>query len=384
MQYLTDSACGELVPIGEGLRAFVPNPLPRELDFSPGLVSLLDRASRAVATLSGVGETIQNPHLIVGPLLRWEAVLSSRIEGTRASLTDVFSYEAGNARSASGDVREVVNYVLALERGIESLDSLPISLRLINEMHEQLLDGVRGGFLRTGEFRQDQVWIGFPGSTIRDAIFVPPPPDRLMDLFSDWERFMNEPIEMPPLVRCALMHYQIEAIHPFEDGNGRIGRLLITLFLIASGVLKTPLLYLSAYFERDRRSYYDELFAVSAGCDWERWLRYFLMGVLVESRDALERIRRIRSLQDRYREALERRRASISALRLIEMMFAQPIITIRVASESLGMSISGARGVLNQLVSAGLVRHDGQTWPPLYVADEIMAVLQEPVSLRDS
>ena len=205
-----------------------------------------------------------------------------------------------------------------------------------------------------------------------------------MDLFSDWERFMNEPSETPPLVRCALMHYQIEAIHPFEDGNGRIGRLLITLFLIASGVLRTPLLYLSAYFERDRRSYYDELLAVSVGCDWERWLQYFLMGVLIESRDALERIRRIRSLQDRYREVLEQRGASISALHLIEVMFAQPIITIRAASESLGMSISGARGVLNQLVSAGLVRHDGQTWPRLYVADEIMAVLQEPVSLWNS
>ena len=384
MQRLVGSECGSLVPTIQGQLAYVPNPLPRELNLSPGVVSLLDRASRAIATLSGVGETIQNPHLIVGPLLRREAVLSSRIEGTRASLTDVFSYEVGNAQSASGDVREVVNYVLALEHGIDNLDTLPISLRLINEMHEQLLDGVRGGFLRTGKFRQDQVWIGFPGSTIRDAIFVPPPPDRLMDLFSDWERFMNEPSEMPPLVRCALMHYQIEAIHPFEDGNGRIGRLLITLFLIASGVLRTPLLYLSAYFERDRRSYYDELLAVSVGCDWERWLQYFLMGVLIESRDALERIRRIRSLQDRYREVLEQRGASISALHLIEVMFAQPIITIRAASESLGMSISGARGVLNQLVSAGLVRHDGQTWPRLYVADEIMAVLQEPVSLWNS
>ena len=384
MQRLVGSECGSLVPTIQGQLAYVPNPLPRELNLSPGVVSLLDRASRAIATLSGVGETIQNPHLIVGPLLRREAVLSSRIEGTRASLTDVFSYEVGNAQSASGDVREVVNYVLALEHGIDNLDTLPISLRPINEMHEQLLDGVRGGFLRTGKFRQDQVWIGFPGSTIRDAIFVPPPPDRLMDLFSDWERFMNEPSEMPPLVRCALMHYQIEAIHPFEDGNGRIGRLLITLFLIASGVLRTPLLYLSAYFERDRRSYYDELLAVSVGCDWERWLQYFLMGVLIESRDALERIRRIRSLQDRYREVLEQRGASISALHLIEVMFAQPIITIRAASESLGMSISGARGVLNQLVSAGLVRHDGQTWPRLYVADEIMAVLQEPVSLWNS
>ena len=179
------------------------------------------------------------------------------------------------------------------------------------------------------------------------------------------------------------MHYQIEAIHPYEDGNGRLGRLLITLFLIARGVLSSPLLYLSAYFERDRQSYYDELMAVSAGCDWERWLRYFLTGVLRESHDVLARIRLMRDLQDRYRKILEGRRAAISALRLVEQLFASPIITVRGAAAALGMSNAGARGVLNRLEAARLVRHDDQTWPPLYIADEVLEALQVPIDLPE-
>ena len=382
MQQLAHSTCGSLVPTIEGQRAFVPDPLPRELDLSPGLVSLLDRASRAIATLDGVGETIQNPHLLIQPLIRREAVLSSRIEGTVASLSDVFSYEAGNER-VSGDVREVINYVAALEQGVRTLERLPISFRSVNEIHGQLLAGVRGENRRTGEFRREQVWIASPGSSIRSARFIPPPPDRLRDLFQDWEQFVNGPLEMPPLVRCALMHYQIEAIHPYEDGNGRLGRLLITLFLIARGVLSSPLLYLSAYFERDRLLYYDELLAVSVSCDWERWLRYFLTGVLRESRDVLARIRLMRDLQDRYRKILEGRRAAISALRLVEQLFASPIITVRGAAAALGMSNAGARGVLNRLVAAGLVRHDDRTWPPLYIADEVLEALQVPIDLPD-
>ena len=183
----------------------------------------------------------------------------------------------------------------------------------------------------------------------------------------------------PSAVMCALLHYQIEAIHPYEDGNGRIGRLLITLFLISSGVLSSPLLYLSAYFERDRQRYYDELLAVSVSCDWERWLRYFLTGVLSESSDVLARIRWLRDLQDSYRETLQDRRASTSDLRLVEHLFGSPIITVRGAANVLDMSIAGARGVLNRLESAGLVRHDDRTWPPLYVAHEILAALDDPI-----
>ena len=383
MRQLTDSECGNLVPIGEGLRAFVPDPLPRELRLSPPLAALLDRASRAVARLDGVGETVPNPHLFIQPLIRREAQLSSRIEGTRASLSDVFSYEAGSSQSSSDDVQEVINYIEALKYGIETLESVPISFRLANQVHERLLAGVRGEHGMAGAFRQIQVHIGPPRSSMRDANFIPPPPDMLRDLFQDWERFVNEPIHMPPLVKCALMHYQIEAIHPYQDGNGRIGRLLITLFLIASGVLTSPLLYLSAYFERDRQRYYDELFAVSQTCDWERWLRYFLTGALRESLDAAARVRRIRDLQDRFRGIIEVNRHPISSLQLMESMCANPFVTVRGAAEILKMTVAGARLVLNRLESAGLVRQVHGFRPALYAAYEVLDALEAPIDLPD-
>ena len=382
MRQLADSECGNLVPIDGGLRAFVPDPLPMELNLSPPLVSLLDRASRAVARLDGVGETVPNPHLFIQPLIRREAQLSSRIEGTIASLSDVFSYEAGS-RSSADDVQEVINYIEALEYGIETLASVPISFRLANQVHERLLAGVRGEHGMAGAFRRIQVYIGSPASSVDDAAFIPPPPDTLRELFQDWERFANAPIDMPPLVKCALMHYQIEAIHPYQDGNGRIGRLLITLFLIASGLLTSPLLYLSAYFERDRQRYYDELFAVSQTCDWERWLRYFLTGALRESRDAVERIRRIRGLQDRFREIIETSRHPISSLQLMERMYASPFVTVRGAADALNMTVAGARRVLERLESAGLVSQVDGVYPALYAAYEVLDALEAPIDLPD-
>ena len=381
MRRLEGSDCGSLVPIDGGLRAFVPAPLPRELILSAPLAALLDRASRAAARLDGVGETVPNPHLFIQPLIRREAQLSSRIEGTRASLPDVFSHEAGG-RASAGDVQEVINYIDALNYGLEALESVPISFRLANQVHARLLAGVRGGHGAAGAFRRIQVYIVSPASSGEDAAFIPPPPDTLRDLFQDWERFANEPIDMPPLVKCALMHYQIEAIHPYEDGNGRIGRLLIALFLAASGVLTSPLLHLSAYFERDRRRYYDELFAVSETCDWERWLRYFLTGALRESLDAAARIRRMRGLQDRFREIIESERHPISSLRLMESVCANPFVTVRGAAEVLEMTVAGARRVLERLESAGLIRQVAGARPALYAAHEILDALQAPMDLR--
>ncbi len=377
-QRLGSNPHGSLVPTIENQQAFVPHPLPRELEISSRLVWLLDRASRASATLSGVGETVPNPLLIANPLIHREAVLSTRIEGTIASLSDVFSHQAARKPPATEDIREVINYVEALQLGIALLKELPISLRLVNQVHECLLAGVRGREKRPGEFRSTQVWIGSPGSSIKNARFIPPPPERLRELFYDWESFANQRLEMPPLVKCALMHYQIEAIHPYEDGNGRIGRLLIILYLISAKVLPFPLLYLSAYFERDRQRYYDELFNVSATGDWERWLDYFLTGVLQESQDVLARIRRLREMQGDYRDRLQARRVSSSALLLMDEFFANPIMTVRGASEKLGMSIAGARRVLDRLVEASLVRVLNATGARLYVAPEVLAALQDP------
>jgi len=369
---------GTLVPTIENQMAFAPTPLPRELNLSPHLVWMLDNASRAVASLSAIGENMQNPHLLISPMLRREALLSSRIEGTIASLSDVLSHEAIRKRRPNDDVEEVINYVDALDLGISLLADMPISYRLVNEVHRVLLSGVRGQEKRPGEFRTLQVWIGATGSSIRNARFVPPPPNMLRDLFQNWEEFANADLEMPPLVKCALMHYQFEAIHPYRDGNGRIGRLLITLFLKESGLLSNPLLYLSAYFERERQRYYDELLNVSATGDWEQWLEYFLNGVWKESLDVVARIRRLRDLQERHRAELLKRRAPASESRLVDELFANPFMTAPRASEILGMTPAGARRALGRLTAAGIVRVISDHRPQLYLAEEILEILDAP------
>ena len=257
----------------------MPALLPRDIQPSMPLMRSLNEALSAVANLAGVGETIQNPHLLIRPFVRREAVLSSRIEGTQASISDLFRYEASGSRRPRVDVEEVANYVQALDHGLDLLEELPISVRLINQVHSVLMSGVRGGERRPGELRDGQVWIGPFGTPIEEARYIPPPPGLVRDLLFDWERFVNESDALPALFQCAMMHYQFEAIHPYLDGNGRIGRLLITLFLCAKKILPTPLLYLSAYFERDRNAYYDQLFSLSATGDWETWIVYFLRGV---------------------------------------------------------------------------------------------------------
>ena len=384
MQRLNESPCGRLVPTIERQMAFVPASLPRELRLSPELVLLLDGASRAVSTLAGVGETVPNPHLLARPFARREAVLSSRIEGTVASLSDVFKYEAVSKRRASdGDTAEVFNYVRALEYGIQRLDNLPISFRLVNELHEILMAGVRGENRSPGRFREEQVWIGAPESRIQEARFIPPPPMYLRDLFYNWEDFVNNSQRLPPLIRCALMHYQIETIHPFSDGNGRIGRLMITLFLCATKILTTPLLYLSAYFERNREKYYDELFNVSLTGDWERWLTYFLQGIYIESRDVLARIRHVRQLEDEWRTLLLDRRESSNGLRLLEELFANPVVTASRVSELLGVSDPGARRVLKRLIDAGILSRIEGTWPNLYIAQQLIDEINRPIEQQD-
>ena len=283
MGQLATSPIGQVVQTDAGQGAFVPDPLPRHMQLSSPLIYLLDEASRAVATLAGVGETIINPHLLIRPFMRREAVVSSRIKGTQASISDVFLFEASGERRPRGDVVEVLNYVRALERGIQLLDELPITVRLVNEVHSVLMGGVRGQEKRPGELRADQVWIGPPGTPVEEARYIPPPAALVRDQLEEWEHFVNDPTELPPLLQCGLMHYQFEAIHPYLDSNGRIGRLLIVLFLCSKGILPSPLLYLSAYFERTREEYYDQLFRVSATGDWESWLHYFLTGVLEQA-----------------------------------------------------------------------------------------------------
>ena len=377
---LAASPCGHLVPTIDGQRAFVPDTLPRQVQLDSALVFRLDEASRAVATLAGVGETLPNPHLLIGPFVRREAVLSSRIEGTQASISDLFLYEAGGFRGGRSDVAEVSSYVQALEHGIQLLDRLPISLRLVNELHTVLMRGVRGADKRPGDTRDVQNWIGSQGTPIAEARYIPPPADLLRELLFQWEVFVNDDLEMPPLVRCALMHYQFEAIHPYLDGNGRIGRLLVTLFLYAEKVLPSPLLYLSAYFERDREEYYDQLLRVSATGDWQGWIRYFLQGVAEQASDALIRSRRLRDLQERYRDLLQKRRESGNALRLLDHLFASPYMTAPVASRLIDITNAGARGILERLARAGIVEENLEWWPRMYIARELLEVIEAPMA----
>ncbi|HEU4760372.1 MAG TPA: Fic family protein [Dehalococcoidia bacterium] len=363
--------------------AFVPHPLPRSVTLSSSLVYRLDRASRAAATLAGVGETLPNPHLLIRPFLRREAVLSSRIEGTQASMSDVFLFEASGARPDRGaDVREVINYVHALEHGLARLETLPLCVRLTDEMHAILLEGVRGEDKTPGKLRTRQVWIGSEGTLIHDSRFIPPPADLVRDLLTDWEQFLNEDLEMPPLVRCALMHYQFEAIHPYLDGNGRIGRLLIVLLLCAERVLPTPLLYLSDYFERNRKEYSDQLYNVSATGQWEPWLRFFFDGVAEQADDAVLRSRRIRQLQEQYRDRLQQQRASGNALRLLDELFANPYMTTPLASRRLGVTPAGARLILERLAKARIVEVLPGNWPRFYVARELLEAIEAPVAMH--
>ncbi len=378
---LDKSPIGRLVPTHQGESAFVPDPLPRTLEFSSSTVSLLDRASRAVSILAGVGETLPNPHLLIRPFLRREAVLSSKIEGTQTSISDLFLYEASGAkRDRGGDAREVRNYVEALEHGLERLEALPLSVRLFNEVHSVLMAGVRGEDRRPGELRTEQVWIGSVGTSIGEARFIPPPADLVRDLLTDLEQFINEELEMPPLIQCALMHYQFETIHPYFDGNGRVGRLLIVLFLCARRVLPTPLLYLSAYFERNRDQYYDRLLELSSSGAWEPWLQFFLAGVEEQSRDAIARSRRVRSLLERYRRELQERKASANALRLLDALFESPFMTPALAAKMLGVTWPGAKGVLERLRAAGIIEVLAGKGPLMYVARELLEVIQAPTA----
>ncbi len=298
-----NSPSGRLIRTPADYWAYVPNPLPPDIQWTPGLVAALSEADRALGELAGLGRSLPNPHLLIRPFLHREAVLSSRIEGTRATLSDLYAYEAAQLRlfELPSDVHEVHNYVQALEYGLDRLRSLPLSLRLIREIHARLMEGVRGELQTPGEFRHSQNWIGSPGCTLNDANYVPPPVDEMHKALHALEGFLYAPSELPPLIRLGMIHYQFEAIHPFLDCNGRIGRLLMTLLLCAWDLLPEPLLNLSAYFEAHRQDYYNLLLDVSQIGTWQEWLSFFLQGVSVQSQDAVVRAQRLQTLRKDYR-----------------------------------------------------------------------------------
>lgn len=380
------SSPGRVLRTPAGYWAFVPNPLPPTLSWTAELVTVLSEADRALGELAGLGRSLSNPHLLIRPLVRREAVLSSRIEGTQASLSDLYAYEAAQLPlfEPPSDVREVYNYVRALEYGLERLRTLPLSLRLIREIHARLMEGVRGEHQTPGEFRRSQNWVGPPGCTLNEATFVPPPLAEMRKALDAFERFLYAPSPLPPLVRLGLIHYQFEAIHPFLDGNGRIGRLLITLLLCAWNLMPEPLLYMSAYFEAHRQTYYDLLLMVSRDGAWQDWLIFFLQGVAAQARDGVTRSERLQDLREQYRQQVQAERAAARLLQAVDLLFARPVVTVRDVETALGVNFSTAQRYVNQLEKAGLLREiTGQARNRVYCADEILRMLEEPSSLDE-
>ena len=366
---------GRVIQAPGGYAAFIPAPLPPRLAYGSGLVLALSRADAALSELSGLGRQLPNPHLLIAPYVRREAVLSSRIEGTRASLSDLLLDEADGDRPADADVREVRNYVAALEDGLERLRDLPLSLRLVRELHERLMQGVRGDRATPGEFRRSQNWIGPAGSTPATAAYVPPPPQEMMDCLANWEQFLHDRTGFPDLVQCALMHEQFEAIHPFLDGNGRVGRLLITLFLVERGRLSEPLLYLSDYIEAHRQEYYDSLQRVRTEGDWLGWLHFFLAGVEQTARAAVRQASRLMDLREFYRQRLSRKP---NALKLLDELFVNPYLTATRAAQILGVTAPTARQAIALLQQQGLLGEmTGRSWGRIYLARPILEAIED-------
>jgi Fic family protein len=365
----------------EGVWAHVPDPLPPDISWTPELVGALSEADRLIGRLAGEGGRLPNPHLLIRPFVRREAVLSSKIEGTQATLGELLAAEAGmGVERSPADLREVANYVVALEYGVKRLKTLPLSLRLIRELHSKLMTGVRGDQTRPGHFRDRQNWIGRPGAGIAGATYVPPPPGQLMPCLDAWEKFLHDRT-LPPLVQAALAHYQFEAIHPFRDGNGRVGRLLITLFLIERGVLPTPLLYLSAFFEASRRDYYDTLQGVHERAEWEDWLLYFLNGVASQAEDALSRASRMNSLLGKWREKTVETGLP-AAVRLLDVLAENPFCSVRRSADRLKVAFTTAQRAIAKLESMRIVKQVNEAKRDrVYCATGLLKILEEPARL---
>jgi len=373
------SGSGKVIHTQQGYWAYVPNPLPPNIQWSLAVVSALSEADRDLSRLNTLAGAFPFNQTLIMPFVRQEAVLSSRIEGTRASLVDLYAYEAGQLSFMEpvDDSSEVFNYVRALEVGLERVKTLPVSLRLIREIHARVMENVRGGQLTPGEFRRSQNWIGPAGSTLENAIYVPPPVDEMLDTLDAMEKFIHASSQIPPLVRAGLLHYQFEAIHPFLDGNGRMGRLLIILLLHEWHVLSQPLLNLSVYFEAQRQEYYARLLEVSKKGAWEEWLLFFLTGVSTQAVNDAARLESLLSLRGDYQERIRVGRRQERLEQVLDLIFQRPILNVRQAEAALGIPYMTAERCIERLVEAGILREiTGKARNRIYRADEILAVIQ--------
>lgn len=352
------SRAGRFVKQPQGYRAFIPAPLPPDppVAMDVNLSTLLSHADQAVGRLDGVTQILPNPDFFVAMYVRREAVLSSQIEGTQSSLDDVLSFELDSSlRGLPNDVGEVVNYVRAMNYGLDRLADLPLSLRLIREIHAELLRDGRGAEKQPGEFRTSQNWIGAGSVSLLHATFVPPPPDAMRDALDNLERFLHEAPEVPALIQCGLVHAQFETIHPFLDGNGRVGRMLITFLLCQGAILRRPLLYLSHFLKRHRAEYYDRLMAVRLDGDWEGWLRFFLRGVRETADEATNAAREIVRLREEHRTLVQEQSLGPHGLRLLDLLFEHPLVNVNLVKEWLGVSYTTANHLVDRCEEIGLL-----------------------------
>ena len=373
-----NSKVGKAIRTQTGYWAFIPAQLSPEIEWTTSLISALSDADRELSKLTTLAGNFPFPRLLTQPFLRREAVLSSRIEGTRASLADLYNYESAQLSflEPTDDVREVHNYVLALDYGLERLETLPVSLRLIREIHAKLMEGVRGGNLTPGKFRKTQNWIGPAGSTIETATYVPPPVDEMQNALSDLEKFIHADTEIPTLARAGMIHYQFEAIHPFLDGNGRVGRLIIMLLFHEWNVLSQPLLNLSAYFEHYRQEYYDHLLAVSQHGKWEEWLRFFLRGISIQAQDSVFRMTRLQGIRTKYEVLVQVDRNSVRMAAVIDFIFSRPILSIKQLETALDLPYMAAKRYIEKLVDANVLQETtGYARNRVFQANEIFEAL---------
>lgn len=382
----TESSPGRLVPAdmldGSYWPAFVPNPLPPAIEWSSDLVRLLSNADWALSRLDGRGADLPDPNLLIGPMSTREAVASTRIEGGLSDIVGLYQYQVADVDDERGYAEEVDNHIKALRFGLARMTELPVSLRLIREMHQVLMSGVRGQNRRPGEFREVQAIISGPRGGIQNARYVPPPRSEMMPALYELERFLHAESDLPLLVQLALIHYQFEAIHPFEDGNGRTGRLLLTLLLCSRNYLTHPWLYLSDYLDANREVYVDLLLAVSLNGDWEQWIRFFLQAVAAVATDAFGRVEKLLHIRAEHQNRVRHHRAAGSAFQLIDALFELPYITAARVGRVLGVSHTAAQGYISRMVDAGVLSQvAGSSRPRIYVAQGILDVITEEPDL---
>jgi Fic family protein len=369
--------------------AFIPEDLPPKppLRVDVGMQRVLQDASLELGRLDGLASVLPNPDGFVAAFVRKEALLSSQIEGTQASLDEVLAYEVAEKISKSrrsSAASEVYRYVRAMNHGLKRLAELPLSLRLIKEIHRELLDSGRGSDKTPGEFRKSQNWIGPAGCSVKEASFVPPPPVEMKEALHRLESYLHEDSELPLLVKIAIVHAQFETIHPFLDGNGRVGRLLITFLLCHARVLRRPLLYLSYYFKQRRSEYYERLDAIRFAGDWEGWVLFFLQGVVEVSRQAVMAATRILELRQRHAEMIHKKlpRASTKAIQLLDYCFLHPYLTASDVATFLHVSDPTARSLIEKLVTLGALKEiTERNWGRIYAYREYMDILREGTEL---